>query len=317
MDRIDELRVFARVVECASFTRAADSLRLPRSTVSAAVADLETRLGARLLNRTTRRVAPTQDGQAFYARCVQLIGDYEETADLFRRTGSALRGALKVNVPGRMGRLLITPALPRFLALHPEISVELGVTDRAVDLIQDGIDCVIRVGPLADSSLMMRPLGDLELCNCASPAYLEKHGVPYSPADLAGHFAVNYASPSNGRVEPWEYCVGGEVRTMQLPARLTVNSAEAYIAGCLAGLGLIQIPAYDVLDHLARGELVEVLPGSRAAAMPVAIVYPHRRHLSRRLRAFVDWAAELFAAEVFAPQRAWLEAGGRAVQPFR
>lgn len=310
MDRIDELRVFVRVVECSSFTQAAASLQLPRSTVSTAVLDLEARVGRRLLHRTTRRVAPTQDGQAFYQRSVQIIGDYEEAASLFRQAGSELRGTLKVNVPGRMGRLIIAPALPGFLDLYPDISIDLGVTDRAVDLIQEGIDCVIRVGPLSDSSLIQRPLGELQLCNCASPAYLERYGVPRAVVDLADHFAVAYASPSNGRTEPWEYVEAGEERTAALRSRVTVNGAEAYIASCLAGLGLIQIPAYDVIDHLDAGELVEVLPGHRASPMPMALLYPHRRHLSRRLQVFADWISDLFEAEVLARQRSWLAARG-------
>ncbi|MFZ2872443.1 LysR family transcriptional regulator [Zavarzinia sp.] len=289
MDRIDLFRIFTRVVDCSSFTRAADTLGLPRSSVSAAVIELEARVGARLLHRTTRKVAPTQDGAAFYERCLRLIADVEETEGLFRHSATGPAGRLRIDVPGRIGRLIIAPALPTLLASHPLLDIDLRVTDRAVDLVEEGIDCVLRVGPLADSGLVARKIGDLELINVASPGYLARHGAPTSPADLDGHVAVNYASPSTGRIENWEWLEAGEVRGRPLPGRVTVNSAEAYIACCLAGLGLIQIPAYDVQSHLAKGELVEVMPGFRAEAMPMTLLYPHRQHLSRRLQVFADW----------------------------
>ncbi len=293
MDRIDLFRIFTRVVECANYTRAADTLGLPRSSVSAAVIELEKRVGTRLLHRTTRKVSPTQDGAVFYERCVRVIVDVEETERLFDQADTDPAGKLKIDVPGRIGRLIIAPALPDFLARHPRIDVELGVTDRVVDLVEESTDCVLRVGALSDSGLIARAIGNLPLINVASPAYLEAHGTPQAPADLAGHLAVNYASPSTGRVEDWEWVEHGEIRRLAMRGRVTVNHAESYIACCLAGLGLIQIPAYDVKAHLAAGELVEVLPGHRAAPMPVNLLYPHRRHVSRRLRAFADWLEPL------------------------
>ncbi|MGE0237324.1 MAG: LysR family transcriptional regulator [Parvibaculaceae bacterium] len=293
MDRIESLRIFVRLVESQSFTRTADLLRLPRSTVSTALTDLERRIGTRLLNRTTRRMSLTEDGSTFYERCLRLLADYEETEGLFRQASALPKGKVRINVPGRLGRLIIAPALPGFLTRYPDIEIDMGVTDRTVDLVQEGIDCAIRVGPLSDSSLVARKIGDLILLNCASPAYLARHGTPRAIADLASHFAVNYASPASGRIEEWEYVEGGAVRSVALHARVTVNSAEAYIACCLAGLGLIQIPAYDVRDHIAAGELVEVLSDWRAAPMPVTLLYPHRLHLSRRLKVFLDWIMSL------------------------
>lgn len=289
MDRIDLFRIFTRVVECSSFTRAAATLGLPRSSVSAAVIELEDRVGARLLHRTTRQVSPTQDGTAFYERCLSLIADVEETEGLFRYAASKPSGRLKIDVPGRIGRLIVIPALPAFLEQYPEINVELGVTDRAVNLIEDSVDCVLRVGPLADSGLIARTIGQLPLINVASPAYLERHGTPATPDDLAGHWAVNYASPSTGRIEDWEWLEDGVLRARPMRSRFTANSAEAYIASCLAGLGLIQIPAYDVRLHLEANELVEVMPGHRAEPMAMTILYPTRQHLSRRLHVFADW----------------------------
>lgn len=289
MDRIDLFRTFARVVECASFTRAADTLGIPRSSVSAAIQELEGRVGARLLHRTTRKVSPTQDGAAFYERCLRLIADVEETESLFRQNAAGPTGRLRIDVPGRIGRLIIAPALPDFLARYPEIDVDLGITDRAVNLIEDSVDCVLRVGPLGDSGHIARPIGTLPLINVASPAYVARHGTPASPDDLADHFAVNYASPSTGRVEDWEWIEGGEVRTRAMRGRVTVNSAEAYISCCLAGLGLIQIPAYDVRQHIVANELVEVMPDYRAAPMAMTLLYPNRQHLSRRFQVFADW----------------------------
>ncbi|WP_435655821.1 LysR family transcriptional regulator [Brucella pituitosa] len=298
MDRIDLFRIFSRVVECASFTRAADTLGVPRSSVSAAVQELEGRVGARLLHRTTRRVSLTQDGAAFYERCLRVIAEVEDTENLFRQTAAQPSGRLKIDVPGRIGRLIIAPALPEFLERYPQIDIDLGVTDRAVNLIEDSVDCVLRVGPLIDSGLIARPIGKLALINVASPAYLKRHGAPKSPNDLSSHWAVNYASPSSGRVDDWEWIEDGKLQTKQLRGRVTVNSAEAYIACCLAGLGLIQIPAYDVRRHLDAGELVEVMLSHRTEPMPMTLLYPHRQHLSRRLQVFVDWLEALLKSEV-------------------
>jgi LysR family transcriptional regulator for bpeEF and oprC len=292
VDRIDLFRIFTRVVECASFTRAADTLGLPRSSVSAAIHDLEVRVGTRLLHRTTRKVAPTEDGAVFYQRCLRLLADVEDTERLFEAS-SQPSGKIRCDMPGRIGRLVVAPALPDFLASYPDIEVYLGVSDRLVDLVEDNIDCVLRVGPLTDSGLIARNIGDLALVNVASPAYLATHGVPETSVQLAVHTAIRYASPSSGRVEDWEWMEGSETRTLTMKGRVTVNSAEAYIACCLAGLGLIQIPAYDVKRHLADGDLVEVLPQHRAAPLPMTLLYPHRQHVSRRLQVFATWLETL------------------------
>ncbi|MBK1867188.1 LysR family transcriptional regulator [Aestuariivirga sp. YIM B02566] len=299
MDRIDELKIFIRLAESQSFTRTADLLHMPRSTVSMALQDLEQRVGARLLQRTTRQVSLTEDGSAFYERALRLLADYEETETLFRQSTAKPGGKLRINVPGRLGRLIIAPALPDFFAAFPDIEIDMGVTDRTVDLVQEGIDCVIRVGPLADSTLVSRRIGDLVLLNCASPSYLERHGTPHVVTDLAGHVAVNYASPASGRTEEWEYAEAGKIHSLKLRSRVTVNNAEAYIACCLAGLGLIQIPAYDVREHIEAGDLVEVMSDLRAAPMPIALLYPHRQHASRRLQVFLDWVTALLMSRLF------------------
>jgi len=295
MDRIDHLRVFVRIASCRSFVQAADQLGLPRATVSLALQQLETRLGARLLNRTTRRVGLTQDGEALLERAAALIADMEDIEQQFRPAGGVVAGRLRVDVPSRIARRLIAPALPELLARHPELQVELGSSDRAVDLVHEGVDCALRVGPLAASSLVARPLGFIELINCASPAYLQRHGTPHRPQDLAEHEVVDYVSPTSGRSAPWEWVEDGETRTMQPRSRVSANHAETYIACALAGLGLIQIPAFDVQQHLLAGDLVRLMPDAQAPPMPVHLVYPHRKHLSRRLQAFMLWLQALMA----------------------
>lgn len=298
MDQVTLFRVFLRVAESASFTRAADTLGMPRSSVSAAVRELEGRVGARLLHRTTRSVRMTQEGRTFHSHCARLVVEMEAMEGLFRPQDSP-SGRLTIDVPGRLGRLVVAPALPQFLDRYPEIDLVLGVTDRAVNLVEDSVDCVLRVGPLADSAMVARRIGELRFINVASPAYLARFGTPQSPADLVGHQGVLFASPTTGRVEDWEWEEAGVLRRLAIPGRVTANSAEAQIACCLAGLGLIQIPAYDVRAHLAAGDLVEVMPEQVAEPLAVTLLYPDRHHLPGRLRVFMDWVSDLMRVEVF------------------
>lgn len=292
MDRLDRYRVFLRLVETGSFTRSADSLGLPRSTVSAAIQELEKQVGARLLHRTTRRVTPTEDGLSFYARCQTMLVEAEAVENMFRLQQGGPSGTVRIDVPGRIGRLLIAPALPDFLARFPDIDVVLGTTDRAVNLVEEGMDCALRVGNLPDSRLIGRKLGDIALINVAAPSYLAAHGTPLTPEDLPSHIAVGYASPSTGRLEDWEWMQDGVLTRLPMRSRVTVNNAEAYIACALAGMGLIQIPAYDVAGHFERGELVEVMPEHRAQSMPLTLLYPHK-HITPQVQVFCDWLTEL------------------------
>jgi DNA-binding transcriptional LysR family regulator len=294
MDRFGEMNVFLRVAEAGSFTRAAEDLRLPRASVSLAVQQLEARLGTRLLHRTTRRVQLTQDGQAMLERCRVLLADLDEVEGLFQRDRTQIAGKLKVDVPSRIGRILIAPALPEFFRRYPNIELEFGMTDRLIDLVREGVDCAIRGAlTMEDSSLVSRRIVELPVINCASQAYLAEHGVPQSIADLAHHWAIDYASLSTGRIYPWEYLEDGIAKTVAMQSRITVSSAEAYMACCQAGLGMIQVPVRDVAGMLAAEGLVEVMPARRAAPMQICAVYPHRRHLSRRVQAFIDWVEEL------------------------
>lgn len=298
MDRINLYRIFVRVVEARSFTRAADTLQVPRSSVSTAIADLETRIGARLLHRTTRTVAPTDEGEAFYERCLAFLAEAEEMEAMFRTSPHQITGRIRVEMPGRIGRLIVAPALPEFLARWPGIRVELGMTDRAVDLVGERVDCALRVGQLADSGLRARRLGEIAQINVASPGYLADHGIPRSPADLDGHWQVAYASPTTGRVMDWEWQDAGRMQSRAVPWRVSANSAEGYIASALAGLGLIQIPAYDVSHHLAAGELVEVMPDHRAEPMPMTLLFPGSPRTMRRLSAFAEWLERVLSQAI-------------------
>ncbi|MEG2048519.1 MAG: LysR family transcriptional regulator [Comamonas sp.] len=293
MDRIDQLRIFLRVAQSGGFSVAAEQLGLPRPTVSLAIQQLEARLGARLFNRTTRRVSLTQDGEALLERSQPLVADAEELEQLFRPQARALQGRLRVDLPSRIARRQVVPALPAFFARHPGIALDVRSNDRTVDLVHEGMDCALRVGEMASSSLVARPLGALRLIHCASPAYLARHGTPAQPSDLPQHLAVHYGAQAGARGAPWQWLEDGHCHTLTLPSQVAANNAETYIACCLAGLGLIQIPAFDVRDHLAAGELVEVLADWPAPAMPVQIVYPHRRHLSRRVQVFSDWLQDV------------------------
>ncbi|MFD2756284.1 LysR family transcriptional regulator [Comamonas terrae] len=294
MDRIDRYRIFVQVAEMGSFIKAAHALELPRATVSAAVQQLEAQVGARLLHRTTRQVSLTADGALLLARARALLAEAEDMEQMFHARVRQAAGRLRVDVPSRIARRLLAPALPGLLRAHPALRLVLGSSDRAVDLVQEGVDCVVRIGALQDSSLVVRPLGRIALINCASPAYLREHGRPDAPADLAhGHWSVGYASPHTGRELPWSYVEQGRgpegEQTQALPSRVVVNNAESYIACCEAGLGLIQIPRYDVQHLLDAGRLVEVMPACRCAPMPVALLYPHRHQRSRRLAVFIEW----------------------------
>ncbi|EJO51278.1 LysR family transcriptional regulator [Burkholderia multivorans] len=296
MDKLDQVRIFLQVAEMGSFIKAAHALDVPRATVSAAVQQLEAGLGTRLLHRTTRQVQLTADGTVLLERGRRLLAEADELDRLFRRRDRDVIGRLNVDVPSRIARRVIAPALPALFRRHPKLQLSLGSTDRSIDLVQEGVDCAIRVGRLADSSLVVRPLGQFALINCASPDYLREHGVPEHPDALAhGHWAIGYASPTTGRELDWEYVTDAGRHTLTLPSRVVVNNAETYIASCIAGMGLIQIPRFDVAHLLESGALVEVMRAHRPAPMDVSAVYPHRRHRSRRLNAFVEWFGELMA----------------------
>ena len=298
MNKLELLRTFVRVSEVSSFTLAAESLGVPRSTVSEQVRALERMLGTQLFNRTTRRVRATQDGVLLYERSKDLLSGMDEIESLFRADDAELAGRLRIDLPTMMARRLIIPLLPQFLQRFPRLEVELSCTDRQVDLLREGFDCVMRIGALHDLDVAARPVGQLSMCNCASPAYLARYGMPRTLQDLAGHQLVHYVRTLGGRSAGFEYVHGNEVRYQAMAGVVTVNNAEAYSAACLAGLGLIQVPAVAVTEHLQRGELVAVLPGWQAPAMPVSLLYVRQRHVPRRVQAFMQWLGEVLRSQV-------------------
>lgn len=288
---LDALRIYLLVAEAASFTRAAERLGLTRARVSAVVQQLEAELGTRLLQRTTRSVRVTPDGQLFAERAQALVGDADELQALFQRQPAALRGRLRVDMPGQLSSQVLVPRLPEFVAAHPQLEIELSSTDRRVDLVHEGFDCVIRAGALRESGLVARPLGELVQINVASPAYLAAFGTPRSLEDLTHHRLVRYSSTLGGAATGWEYVEGGEQRMLPMAAVLTVNNTFAYESACLAGLGLIQAPALGLRGMIEAGRLVEVLPHLRPEPLPVTLLYAHRRQVARRVQAFMDWVA--------------------------
>ncbi|RQS68685.1 LysR family transcriptional regulator [Burkholderia sp. Bp8963] len=294
MDHLHAMRIFARVAHLGSFTKAAEQMQLPRPTVSNAVQYLEKHLKIRLLQRTTRRVALTAEGATYYERCMRLLADLDDAETLFEDAGASPRGVIRVDLPERFALNEVIPALPAFHARFPDLRVVMSTTDRFVDLVADGIDCAVRVGALSDTSLVARRIGELAQVNCASPAYLARHGTPRSPDDLPEHVAVGYFSTRTGRELDWEYADmdTGEMHAVKMRSVVSVNSSQAYLACCLAGLGMIQAPRDGLAEPLAHGALVEVLPEWNAAPLPVSVVFPHGRHLAPRVRIFVDWLAQ-------------------------
>ncbi|KVC84045.1 transcriptional regulator [Burkholderia ubonensis] len=294
MDHLHAMRIFARVAHLGSFTKAAEQMQLPRPTVSNAVQYLEKHLKIRLLQRTTRRVALTAEGATYYERCARLLADLDDAETLFEDAGASPRGVIRVDLPERFALDKVIPAIPSFHARYPDLRIVMSTTDRFVDLIADGVDCAVRVGALSDTSLVARRIGELAQVNCASPAYLARHGTPRSPDDLPEHVAVGYFSSRTGRELDWEYADmdTGEMHAVKMRSVVSVNSSQAYLACCVAGLGLIQAPRDGLDAPLADGTLVEVLPEWNAAPLPVSVVFPHGRHLAPRVRIFVDWLAD-------------------------
>lgn len=294
LDRFETMRLFVRIVERRSFTLAATDLGLPRSTATQAIKRLETRLGVRLLQRTTRQVSPTLDGEAYYRRCVAILADIEDAEAAFGEARPS--GLLRVDMHGTLARTFVLPSLPDFLARYPALRIHLGEGDRWVDLVREGVDCVLRVGELSDSTMVGRRIALLEEVTCASPAYLERHGTPTSLDELEGHVAIGFLSTATGSTLPLEFVDGDDVRHVSLPSVVTVTGAETNLAIARLGLGLVQVPRYHVAEDLASGVLVEVLPEYPPTPSPVSLLYPHNRQLSPRVRVFIDWLTGAFAA---------------------
>lgn len=296
MDRLRTIQVFIQVVEQNSFTRAAETLGMPKSSVSAAVQALEDRLRTRLLHRTTRRMHLTADGEAYLEWCRRVLEDIQGTEARFRQRAARPSGRLRVDIPSRIARLVVVPRLPDFFRRYPGIHLEFGANDQPLDLVQEGVDCAVRVGELPDTQHSVHPLGELNVINCASPAYLARHGTPETLPDLENHWKIEYTPSTLAAGEPWECLEGDVARYVSVRSRMTVNSAESYVAACLAGLGMIQVPAYDAMGHIESGELVEVLSHLRPKPMPLSVILPSARSSTVRVKAFVDWVVPVLKA---------------------
>lgn len=294
MDRFDTMLAFTRVVELESFTKAALSLNLPKTTVSAQVLALEKRLRVKLLHRTTRRISVTTDGAAYYERAIRLLNELEETeASLTQSTASA-KGRLRVDVPTPIGRLVIIPALADFFKRYPEIQLDIGCDDRPIDLLEEGVDCVIRVGNLQDSSLVARRVGTMQFLLVAAPQYLDSHGRPKHPEALQHHQGVHFFSSKTGKIRPFLLTHAGAEQEIPAIRKLAINNGDAIVAAALAGLGICQLPSFMVQQYLTDHQLERVLGDYPAGSLPIHALYPQNRHLSSKVRAFIEWVAELF-----------------------
>lgn len=297
MDRLQAMEVFVRVVESGNFTRAAEGLRLPKATVTTLIQKLESHLGAKLLNRSTRRMNVTADGAAYYERCRRILGEVEETEQALSHTRAVPRGRLRVDVPGSFGRNVLMPALPDFFARYPDIKLELGCSDRPVDLTEEGVDCVVRGGDVEDSALVARRVADCEFVICAHVDYIRRHGAPKHPSELAQHQCINYFFAKSGKIFEWSFNRGDERLVIPVQGRIAVNDGDAYVAAGMHGLGIMQVPMIQVGPALASGKLLRLLTDWRMDTLPVYVMYPQNRHLSAKVRVFVDWVAEMFSGE--------------------
>jgi LysR family transcriptional regulator, regulator for bpeEF and oprC len=297
MDKFIAMQTFVRVVEAGTFTKAADSLALPKPTVTRLVQQLEQQLTTKLLNRTTRRVTVTADGAAYYDRALRLLGELEELESSMSTAKAAPRGRLRIDVGAAVGEMLLIPALPRFYARYPDIRIDLGVSDRPVDLIGENVDCVLRAGEITEQSLVARRISEFHTILCASPAYLKRNGVPQHPDELASapHTVINYFSHRTGQPYAWKLARDDEQAEIEGRHLLSVNNSRAGVAAGLAGLGVLMTTTFEVQDHIAAGRLQPVLLDWCSQPLPIFVVYPPNRHLSAKLRVFVDWVVEEFA----------------------
>lgn len=297
MDLLQAMKVFVRVAETGSFSRAADSLNLPKTSATVIMQQLEAHLKVRLMQRTTRRVSLTAHGSIYYDHCVRILLDVDEAAHALSIDRDGPRGRLRIDVSGALGRIVILPKLHDFTQRYPDIELMLSFGDKPADLVAEGIDCAIRIGVLSDSSLVARRLGDNQLLTVASASYLEKHGTPVTLAQLHDHTTVNYFWGRNARPRDLNFLIDGQRVEVALSGTISVNDAQAYFDSALAGHGIVQTPRFLAQPHLIAGNLVEIMPQWKPAAMPIAAVYPHGKHLSPAMRAFIDWLVALFESD--------------------
>lgn len=296
MNKLQAMEVFIHVVDCGSFTKAAEMLNLPKATVSTLVQTLEATLAVKLLHRTTRQVMITSDGAAYYERCVQILSDVRDAEESLSRHRLSPSGRLRIDTPTGLASEILIPALPAFFERYPDITLELGSTDRPVDLVEEGVDCAVRGGELFDPNLIARRIGVINFVTAAAPSYIERFGMPQHPRDMERHRCVNYFSAKTGKISQWDFTRDGERIEVTLPGSIALNDSNAYVHAGLAGLGIINMTDYLLLQHIAAGRMLRVLPEWSIDPLPVHVVYPQNRHLSAKVRVFVEWISELFAA---------------------
>ncbi|MDL2405276.1 LysR substrate-binding domain-containing protein [Rhizobium calliandrae] len=296
MDQLSAMRAFARVVETGNFTRAATTLSMPKATVTTLIQSLEAHLHTKLLNRTTRRVMVTTDGALYYERAIQILSEIEELDGSISNSQSLPSGRLRVEMAGAFADKIVMPALCDFHKRYPDIHIDLGVGDRLVDYLAENVDCALRAGTPSDQSLIARRVGEVHLVTCAAPIYVENYGIPERPEELeSSHRAVSYFRAQTGRTIPFEFNRGNESLEISPRYILSVNDSRSYVNAALMGLGIAQAPNFMVRDALAKGDLIPILPGWTRSPLPLHIVYPPNRHLSNKVRVFVDWLAKLLA----------------------
>ncbi|WP_420475627.1 LysR family transcriptional regulator [Noviherbaspirillum sp. ST9] len=295
MDKLQAMEVFVHVVDAGGFTRAAENLQLPKATVSTLVRNLETALSVKLLNRTTRQISLTADGAAYYERCMRILAEVRDAEDSLSKTQASPSGRLRIDVPAALGRHVLMPSLPQFLARYPDIHLEVGCSDRPVDLIEENVDLAVRGGLLADSTLIARRIGLIHFVTCAAPSYIALNGRPQHPNELELHQCVNYFSAKTGKISEWDFARDGERLQMRVPGRIAVNDSNAYLTATLAGMGIAQTAAFVICPYLQSGELELLLEDWTIDPLPLHVVYPQNRHLSAKVRVFVEWISELFA----------------------
>ncbi|WP_299196798.1 LysR family transcriptional regulator [uncultured Amphritea sp.] len=294
MDRLFAMQVFTRIVDSGSFTQAAKEMNISRASATSMLKQLENSLGVRLLHRTTRKVNPTADGRFYYQRCRKILEQVTETEEILSQVAAMPRGLLRVDLPNTFSRLEVIPRLPEFCASYPDIELVLSAGDRLINLVEESVDCAVRIGKLAETSSVSRSLKPLPQVTCASHRYLSQYGIPAGLDEFKQHRCVEYRSSSSGEVEPLEFSISGELRKVHLPATLSVSNGDSYVAACEAGMGIIQIPEYHIRRQLEAGTLVEILPDIRPPSLPLSVLYSHHSHMKPALRVFIDWMVKHF-----------------------
>ena len=290
------MQVFARLAELGSFTKVAEITQTGRPHITRSIQELEASLGVRLFHRTTRKVKLTAEGERFYERVKNILAEVSSTTAMFERSGETLHGRLRVDIPTAFSQRTFIESLRAFTIAFPDIELVVGVTDRTVDLVAEGVDCVLRIGDLPDSSMVAKPIGSVAMVTCAAAQYLKDRGEPQTLSDLADHKGVNFLSGQSNRPLCWHFLEDGVDRPFPSRGVITVNESNAYVQCALAGFGIIQAPGITVDAYLATGELVEILPQLRPARRKVSVLYPTRTHLAPQVHAFADWLREHFPA---------------------